>query len=284
MVTEGGMRHFRALFISDVHLGARGCQAELLLDFLRYHDADSIYLVGDIVDGWRLRSSWYWPQTHNDVVQKLLRKARKGARLIYVPGNHDEFLRGYYGTHFGGIEVAERYIHYGADGRRYLVIHGDHFDLVVTQARWLAHLGDYAYTVAIVANRIFNNLRRRFGFGYWSLSQWAKHKVKNAVNYIGEFEKTLVLEARRSATDGVICGHIHHATIRNDLGITYINCGDWVESCTAVAEHPDGRFEIITWTTMSPYEDSDQEPKREAEPAHSARGAAASAGDLVDAL
>jgi UDP-2,3-diacylglucosamine pyrophosphatase LpxH len=145
-------------------------------------------------------------------------------------------------------------------------------------------LGDYAYTVAIVANRIFNNLRRRFGFGYWSLSQWAKHKVKNAVNYIGEFEKTLVLEARRSATDGVICGHIHHATIRNDLGITYINCGDWVESCTAVAEHPDGRFEIITWTTMSPHQDSDQEPRREAEPAHSARGAAASAGDLVDAL
>ena len=271
------MRHFRALFISDVHLGARGCQAELLLDFLRYHDADSIYLVGDIVDGWRLRSSWYWPQTHNDVVQKLLRKARKGARMIYVPGNHDEFLRQYYGTHFGGIEVAERHIHYGADGRRYLVIHGDHFDLVVTQARWLAHLGDYAYTVAIVVNRIFNKLRRRFGFGYWSLSQWAKHKVKNAVNYIGEFEKTLVLEARRSATDGVICGHIHHATIRDDFGIKYVNCGDWVESCTAVAEHPDGRFEIITWTTMSPHAEPEEEAITELAPP------AQGADDLVDA-
>jgi UDP-2,3-diacylglucosamine pyrophosphatase LpxH len=284
IVTEGGLRHFRALFISDVHLGARGCQAELLLDFLRYHDADTIYLVGDIVDGWRLRSSWYWPQAHNDVVQKLLRKARKGARMIYVPGNHDEFLREYYGTHFGGIEVAERYIHLGADGRRYLVIHGDHFDLVVTQARWLAHLGDYAYTAAIAVNRIFNNLRRRFGFGYWSLSQWAKHKVKNAVNYIGEFEKTLVIEARRNAADGVICGHIHHAAIHNKFGITYLNCGDWVESCTAIAEHPDGRFEIVTWTTMSPYGDSDRETEREAEIAQAAGGAVAGASDLVDAV
>jgi UDP-2,3-diacylglucosamine pyrophosphatase LpxH len=284
IVTEGGLRHFRALFISDVHLGARGCQAELLLDFLRYHDADTIYLVGDIVDGWRLRSSWYWPQAHNDVVQKLLRKARKGARTIYVPGNHDEFLREYYGTHFGGIEVAERHIHAGADGRRYLVIHGDHFDLVVTQARWLAHLGDYAYTAAIAINRVFNSLRRRFGFGYWSLSQWAKHKVKNAVNYIGEFEKTLVIEARRNAADGVICGHIHHAAIHNKFGVTYMNCGDWVESCTAIAEHPDGRFEIITWTTMSPYEDADRETERQAEIAHAARGAVAGASDLVDAV
>ena len=263
IVVGDGMRHFRALFISDVHLGARGCQAELFLDFLRCHDADTIYLIGDIVDGWRLRSTWYWPQAHNDVVQKLLRKARKGARMIYVPGNHDEFLREYYGTHFGGIEVAERHIHEGADGRRYLVIHGDHFDLVVTQARWLAHLGDHAYTIAIVINRIFNDLRRRLGFGYWSLSQWAKQKVKNAVNYIGEFEKTLVLEARRAGTDGVICGHIHHAAIHDDFDVTYINCGDWVESCTAVAEHADGRFEIIAWTVMSPREGTETETERE---------------------
>jgi UDP-2,3-diacylglucosamine pyrophosphatase LpxH len=259
------MRHFRALFISDVHLGARGCQADLLLDFLRYHEADTIYLVGDIVDGWRLRTNWYWPQPHNDVVQKLLRKARKGARMIYVPGNHDEFLRGYYGTHFGGIEVAEKAVHQGADGRRYLVIHGDHFDLVVTQARWLAHLGDHAYTFAIVVNRIFNDLRRRLGFGYWSLSQWAKQKVKNAVNYIGEFEKTLVLEARRNGTNGVICGHIHHAAIHDDFGVTYINCGDWVESCTAIAEHPDGRFEILSWTTMSVREGPEPDSEAEAE-------------------
>jgi UDP-2,3-diacylglucosamine pyrophosphatase LpxH len=243
-----GTSHFRSLFISDVHLGTRGCQAERLLDFLRYHDADMIYLVGDIVDGWQLKSSWYWPQAHNDVVQKLLRKGRKGARLIYIPGNHDEFLRGYYGTHFGGIEVVESIIHESPDGRRYLVIHGDCFDLVVTQARWLALLGDKAYEFAVLTNRLFNEVRRRLGFPYWSLSQWAKLKVKNAVSYIGEFEKTLVAEAEREEVNGVICGHIHKAAIHDDFGIRYINCGDWVESCTAIAEHYDGRFEIITWT------------------------------------
>jgi UDP-2,3-diacylglucosamine pyrophosphatase LpxH len=246
-VTEDGTR-YRALFISDVHLGTRGCQAERLLDFLRYHDADVVYLVGDIVDGWQLRSSWRWPQTHNDVVLKLLRKARKGARIIYVPGNHDEFLRGYYGTHFGGVEVAEHAIHESADGKRYLVTHGDHFDLVVTQARWLALLGNKAYDFAILANRIFNGLRRRLGFPYWSLSQWAKLKVKDAVNYIGEYEQALAEEARRHSVDGVICGHIHHAVIHDDFGIRYINCGDWVESCTAVVEHSDGRFEVMHWT------------------------------------
>ena len=187
MTTSSGPRHFRALFISDIHLGARGCQAAKLLDFLRYHEADTIYLVGDIVDGWAMRSGFYWPQSHNDVVQKLLRKARKGTRIVYTPGNHDEFLRGYYGTHFGGIEVLEHAIHQGADGRAYLVVHGDHFDLVVTQARWLALLGDKAYDTAIFVNRIFNNIRRSLGLGYWSLSQWAKLKVKNAVSYIGEY-------------------------------------------------------------------------------------------------
>ena len=241
-------RRFRTLFISDVHLGTRGCQAERLLDFLRWHEAETIYLVGDIVDGWALRSTWYWPQPHNDVVQKLLRQARKGTRIVYVPGNHDEFLRDYYGTHFGGIEVVEHLIHTGADGRRYLVIHGDIFDLVVTQARWLALLGDKAYDFAITVNLLFNAVRRRLGFPYWSLSQWAKLKVKNAVNYIGSFERTLSNEAARHNADGVICGHIHHAVMHDDFGLRYINCGDWVESCTAVAEHPDGRFEIITWT------------------------------------
>jgi UDP-2,3-diacylglucosamine pyrophosphatase LpxH len=263
MLMATSTRRFRALFISDVHLGAKGCQAERLLDFLRYHDADLIYLVGDIVDGWQLKSGWYWPQAHNDVVQKLLRQARKGARIIYLPGNHDEFLRQYYGTHFGGVEVQDMAMHDGADGRRYLVIHGDHFDLVVTQARWLALLGDKAYDFAITANRIFNALRRRLGFPYWSLSQWAKLKVKNAVNFIGQFEKTLVAEAQRHAADGVICGHIHHAVIHDDYGVRYINCGDWVESCTAVAEHHDGKFEIIEWANSvsgEPLDGADGEP------------------------
>jgi len=247
VTTSGSAQRFRALFISDVHLGTRGCQAEQFLDFLRHHDADIIYLVGDIVDGWQLRSSWYWPSTHNDVVQKLLRKARKGARLVYIPGNHDEFLRDFYGTHFGGVEVVADALHVGADGRRYHVTHGDNFDLVVRHARWLALLGDHVYRFALVLNTTFNVVRRQLGLPYWSLSQWAKLKVKNAVNYIGAFETTLTMEAERHQVDGVICGHIHHAAMRDIGGLRYINCGDWVESCTAVVEHPDGRFEIVSW-------------------------------------
>ncbi len=245
-------RRFRTLFISDVHLGMRGCQADRLLDFMRHFDADTIYLVGDIVDGWSLRSSWYWPQAHNNVVQKFLRKARKGARIIYIPGNHDEFLRDYYGTHFGGVEVVEDAIHEAADGRRYLVAHGDLFDIVIRHARWLAYLGDKAYDWAILANAAFNTVRRSLGLQYWSLSQWAKYKVKNAVNFIGDFEKTLAAEASRRGLDGVVCGHIHHAAVHNDYGFTYVNCGDWVESCTAIGENFDGSFEIINWTKLEP--------------------------------
>ena len=252
MVVEDGMQHFRALFISDVHLGARGCQAELLLDFLRFHDADTIYLVGDIVDGWRLRSTWHWPQAHNDVVQKLLRKARKGSRIIYVPGNHDEFMRDFYGTHFGGIEVMEQTIHVSADGRRFLIIHGDLFDVVIRNARWLALLGNHAYDLAITLNTYFNAIRRLLGMKYWSLSRWIKLKVKNAVNFIGEFEKTLSAEGRRQHVDGVVCGHIHHPVIRNIDGLVYVNCGDWVESCTAAVEHFDGQLEIIEWAAKPP--------------------------------
>jgi UDP-2,3-diacylglucosamine pyrophosphatase LpxH len=180
-------------------------------------------------------------------VQKLLRKARKGTRIIYIPGNHDEFLRDFYGTHFGGVEVVENALHLAADGRRYHVTHGDNFDLVVRHARWLALLGDHAYRLALILNTTFNGVRRRLGLPYWSLSQWAKLKVKNAVNYIGAFESTLAIEADRHAADGVICGHIHHAAIRDIGAVRYINCGDWVESCSAVVEHPDGQFEIISW-------------------------------------
>jgi len=241
-------RGHRTIFISDIHLGTRGCKADFLLDFLKHTESDKLFLVGDIVDGWRLRKSWYWLQSHNDVVQKLLRKARKGSRIIYVPGNHDEFLRDFYGTHFGGIEVVKNAMHDGADGKRYLVTHGDQFDLVVQNARWLALLGDKAYDFALQANRIFSAIRRFLGLPYWSLSKWAKLKVKNAVNYIGAFEKALAAEAERYHADGVICGHIHHAADHREFGVRYINCGDWVESCTAIVEHDDGRFEIITWT------------------------------------
>jgi UDP-2,3-diacylglucosamine pyrophosphatase LpxH len=247
-----GPQRVRTLFLSDIHLGTKGCQADKLLDFLRHYEAETIYLVGDIVDGWQLKSGWYWPQSHNDVVQKLLRQTRKGVRLVYIPGNHDEFLRDYYGTHFGGIEVVEDAIHVGVHGKRYLVIHGDLFDVVIRHARWLALLGNTAYDTAIWLNTHFNAIRRALGLTYWSLSQWAKLKVKNAVNFIGEYEHTLAAEAQRRGVDGVICGHIHHAVIRNQNGMSYINCGDWVESCTAVVEHLDGGFEIIRWEGYGP--------------------------------
>jgi UDP-2,3-diacylglucosamine pyrophosphatase LpxH len=238
---------YRTLFLSDIHLGTRGCQAELLLDFLRHNDAETIYLIGDIVDGWRLKSGWYWPQAHNDVLQKLLRKVRKGARMIYVPGNHDEFARDYIGMVFGGVEVADHAYHMTADKKRLLIVHGDQFDIVVQHARWLAWLGDWAYTLALWLNLWFNKIRRRLGFPYWSFSAWAKLKVKNAVNFIGAFETALAEAARRHHANGVVCGHIHHAVIRDIDGITYINTGDFVESCTAVAEHEDGRLEVLCW-------------------------------------
>lgn len=242
------VEHSRALFISDVHLGSTGCQAEKLLSFLRHHDADTIYLIGDIVDGWRLRKTWFWPQFHNDVVQKLLRKARKGTRIIYIPGNHDEFMRNYIGHKFGGIEIADRYIHETLSGARFLVIHGDQFDIVVRHAKWLALLGDWAYEVALWSNTWINVIRRKLGFGYWSLSNWAKLKVKNAVSFIGKYEEALASAAADDKLDGVICGHIHHATITKRAGIDYLNTGDWVESCTAIVEDKNGRFELVNWT------------------------------------
>jgi UDP-2,3-diacylglucosamine pyrophosphatase LpxH len=267
------VRHVRTLFISDVHLGSKAAKAELLVDFLRVHDADTIYLVGDIVDGWRLKRSWHWPQPHNDVVQKLLRKARKGTRIVYVPGNHDEFVRDFPGQHFGGIEVKLNDVHVTADGRRFLVMHGDEFDVVVKNARILAYLGDWAYDAALAINSVFNNVRRRLGFPYWSLSSWAKLKVKNAVNFIGEFEKTLADEARRQGCVGVICGHIHHAQLATRDDIEYVNTGDWVESCTAVVERQDGTLELIRWA----------EAGRRL-PVRRGRGEAADADDLPAAV
>ena len=241
----------RTLFLSDVHLGSKASKADFLLDFLRVHEAEAIYLVGDIVDGWRLKRSWFWPQNCNDVVQKLLRKGRKGAKIIYVPGNHDDFMRNFPGIHFGGIEVMRNAIHEAADGKRYLVLHGDEFDVVVRNARFIAHLGDWAYDMAIALNIWIARARRMLGLPYWSFSAWAKLQVKRAVNFIGEFQRVVADEARRNHVDGVICGHIHHAVIEDIDGVTYINTGDWVESCTAVVEHFDGRMELIRWQDVA---------------------------------
>lgn len=242
------MRRFKTLFISDLHLGSKAAKAQFLIDFLRHHEAETIVLVGDIVDGWRLKRSWYWPQDCNDVVQKLLRQARKGTRIVYIPGNHDEFLRAFPGMHFGGIEVAQSIIHEAADGRRYLVVHGDEFDVVVRHARIVAYLGDWAYDLAIFINRGLNAIRRQFGMPYWSFSAWAKLQVKQAVNFIGDFQRVVAQEARRHGVDGVICGHIHHAVIEDVDGVVYINTGDWVESCTAIAEDFDGNMQLLRWS------------------------------------
>lgn len=245
-------RQYRSIWISDVHLGTRGCKADFLLDFLKHTESEHLYLVGDIVDGWRLRRSWYWPQAHNDVVQKILRKARKGTNVVFVPGNHDEFARAYTEHNFGDITVMAQAVHTTADGKRLLVLHGDAFDGVVKYAKWLAHLGDWAYTLALSANHWFNLVRRRLGYSYWSLSAYLKHKVKNAVQFIDDYEQTIVEEARRQGVDGVVCGHIHHAELRLVDGILYANDGDWVESCTALVEHMDGQLEIVHWLEQVP--------------------------------
>lgn len=241
---------YRTIWLSDIHLGTRGCKAELLLDFLKHTDSDTLYLVGDIIDGWRLKKAWYWAQSHNDVVQKLLRKVRKGTDLIYIPGNHDEVLRAYSDLQLGGITVLDEAVHTAADGNRYLVMHGDRFDTVVRHARWLALLGDWAYNAALAFNVGFNEVRRRIGLPYWSLSAYLKHRVKNAVEYISRFETVVAEEARRRGVDGVICGHIHHAELREIDGVLYANDGDWVESCTALVEHFDGRLEILHWLAL----------------------------------
>ena len=235
----------RTVWISDLHLGTAGCQAKALLTFLRSVECDTLYLVGDIIDGWQLRRSWFWPQAHNDVVQKILRKARKGTRVIFVPGNHDEFARRYLNHNFGGVDVMEECIHVTADGKRLWVTHGDLFDAVVQYAPWLAMVGDVAYTFALYANRSFNALRARLGLPYWSLSRYLKFKVKRAASFIADYEAALAREARRRGLDGVVCGHIHHAEIRDIDGILYCNDGDWVESLTALVEHHDGRLEIL---------------------------------------
>ena len=241
-------QHYRSVWISDLHLGTPGCQASALLGFLKYFESEHLFLVGDIVDGWQLRRSWYWPQAHNDVVQKLLRKARKGTRVIFIPGNHDEFARRYLGHDFGGIEVAEDWIHETADGRRLWIVHGDLFDGVIQCAKWLAHVGDTLYELTLKLNRHLNSLRARLGLPYWSLSKYLKFKVKRAVSFIGDYEMALAREARRRGVHGVVCGHIHHAELREIDGITYANDGDWVESLTALVEHTDGRLELLDWS------------------------------------
>ncbi len=239
--------HYRTIWLSDIHLGSPGCQAFYLLDFLRVHRADTLYLVGDILDGWQLRRGWYWPQAHNDVVQKLLRMARKGTRIVYIPGNHDELTRQFIGLSFGGIEIAEDAVHTTLDGKRLWITHGDLFDGVMQHARWLAHLGSWIYEWLLKLNRWLNAIRQRLGLPYWSMSQYLKHKTKHATNFINDFEHVMTAEAKRRGCSGVVCGHIHKAEIRTIDDIVYCNDGDWVESMTALVETFDGELRLVEW-------------------------------------
>ena len=274
MTSDVPTHRFKSVFISDVHLGTRGCQAELLLDFIRSIECERLYLIGDIIDGWKLKGGWHWPQAHNDVVQKVLRMARKGTAVIYVPGNHDEVARDYCGVHFGGVVIARDAIHTTVDGRTFLVTHGDEFDGVVQHAKWLAFLGDWSYRTILMLNTLFNHARRKMGFGYWSLSAFLKGKVKNALQFIENFEGAVADEARRRGVDGVICGHIHKAEMRDIDGITYINDGDWVESCTALVEHMDGRLELLEWAKMRSWSMIERKADRIARPALGGRATA----------
>ncbi len=242
-----GKHRYRSIFISDTHIGTAGCKSDFLLDFLKHNESKYLYLVGDIIDGWELKKSWNWMQDHNDIIQKVLRKARKGTKVFYIPGNHDEFLRDYLGHKFGGISVLYETVHRTADGKNLLVLHGDKFDGIIMNSRWLAELGSTAYNFTIFINRWFNAARRKLGYPYWSLSAYLKLKVKSAGGFIENFERALVREAKRRGMDGVVCGHIHKADMKMIDGIEYLNDGDWVESCTALVEHFDGRLEIIHW-------------------------------------
>lgn len=243
-----GPMHYRAIFISDVHLGFPGCSAGYLLDFLRSTTCDELYLVGDIIDVWQMRKRLYWPQAHNDVVRTILGKAKHGTRVVYVPGNHDEAVRDFDGMVLGNLEIRRRCIHTTADGRRMLIIHGDEFDGVVRCSKLLAQVGSTLYELLLQLNTAVNFVRRRLGFSYWSLAGMLKHRVKEAVRYIGNFESAVAHEARRHEADGVVAGHIHRAEIARLGDIVYCNCGDWVESCTALVELSDGTLELLHWT------------------------------------
>ncbi len=238
---------YRTIFISDFHLGSKGCQSSMLLDFLRNTRSDYLYLVGDIIDGWRLKNKWFWPQEHNDVVQKILRKARHGTKVYYVSGNHDELVRKFVPINLGEVNIVNEVIHITADNKKLLILHGDKFDAIIRVAPWLAHLGDYAYDFALWINVTLNKIRKALGYKYWSLSKFLKLKVKKAVSYINRYEEVVANYAFKKNMNGVVCGHIHHASDRIIGDVHYYNDGDWVENCSALVEHFDGKLELIYW-------------------------------------
>lgn len=242
------LNHYRSIFVSDVHLGTRGCQADLLNNFLKLHSCDNLYLIGDIIDGWRMKKKFFWPEAHNLVIRQVINKQRHGSKVIYIAGNHDEFLRPWLShINIEGITIADEIDHVGVDGKRYLVVHGDLFDGVTKLAPWLSKLGDSAYDFLIWLNRHFNRARNLFGLRYWSLSAYLKKNVKKSLDFIFDFENNLATYCKSKGYDGVICGHIHTPEIKDVDGVVYMNDGDWQESCSALVEHLDGTFELIYW-------------------------------------
>ena len=246
---EGHPRQVRALFLSDIHLGTRACRSDDLLSFIKAYDPRHIFLIGDIFDFWAMSRAVYWSAQQNTVIQKILRKARQRAQVFLIPGNHDEALREYVGTSFGNIHIERDYVHTAADGRRYWLVHGDEYDQVTTCHRWVSLLGDYSYSWLIELNRLLSLIRRKLGVsGHWSLADYAKRNVLRAVSFISDFENAVVRSAKRRGVAGVICGHIHTPAVKDIDGIAYINCGDWVDNCTAVVEHYDGRMQLVRWS------------------------------------
>ncbi|HWB60360.1 MAG TPA: UDP-2,3-diacylglucosamine diphosphatase [Chthoniobacteraceae bacterium] len=239
------MNRYRTAWISDLHLGTRGCNAEALLYFLRDYEFETLYLVGDLIDIWQLRRGIYWPQSHSDVIQKILRKGRKGTHIIYIPGNHDEFVSGFFGA-YGNIMVEKQAIHETADKRRLLIMHGHELDTVVQNIKWLAYVGDFGYQLLLKLNRPVNFVRKLFGREYWSLSAYVKKSVKNAVSFIGQFEEAIVRYSKEYKVDGVVCGHIHSPVIRKIENVDYYNSGDWVESCSVLLEDYEGKISLLT--------------------------------------
>ena len=282
---------YRTVFISDVHLGSRSCRAQELAAFLKRVECDTLYLVGDVIDMWRLRQRWYWPDEHNRVISRILKMSKHGTRVVFIPGNHDEHARHYASLQFGGVEIKLRDVHTTADGQRLLVTHGDQFDLVVKHARLLSVLGGWAYDVLVSLNTRFNALRQCLGLSYWSLSAWIKGKVKSACTYIASFEDALIDEARKQRCDGVVCGHIHKAEVRRDDSqdrtVHYLNCGDWVESCTALVEHDDGTLQLVDGlayveTLREQSRELDNAPKRTRAPVNPVEWVLAEGAESVD--
>jgi len=247
---EPDKTHYRTIFLSDIHLGTRGCRADLLLEFLKEHTCDQLYLVGDIIDGWRFKKGFYWPQEHTNVMRRFLTLSKRGTQVTYVTGNHDEFLRKYADMEVGNIRIVDEAVHRAHDGRRFLVVHGDAYDVVTLYHSWVAKLGGLGYDMLVELNTHLNRWRARLGYGFWSLSAWVKYRVKRAVSYVSGFEQAVSHHCRQRGYEGVVCGHIHHAEITDYGDIRYMNCGDWVESCTALVEDESGRFLLIHWADV----------------------------------